>query len=205
MTSGSNVRLTASDGHTFDAYESHPDGAPASIVVVQEIFGVNDHIRSVVDRFAGFGLRHAHSHAMEQMAAAASLFLDGALATRDHIIELGLERNPYYRDAVFNLATLLGLPMTLKESINVAGLATTCGVPEWRGFVSQHDAPTWTRLRNAGAVLGSHGFSPREGQSPVTVSAFWVAGMGLFAFILRLGGFPLAPKFSGVVTIPRPK
>src|SRR4026209_2790962 len=32
---------------------------------------------------------------------------------------------------------LLGLPITLKESINVEGLGTTCGVPEWKGFVSQ--------------------------------------------------------------------
>ncbi|HYE92094.1 MAG TPA: amidase family protein, partial [Terriglobales bacterium] len=48
---------------------------------------------------------------------------------------------------------LRGLPITLKESINVAGLGTTCGVPDWKAFVSQHDAPAWTRLRNAGAVL----------------------------------------------------
>jgi amidase len=48
---------------------------------------------------------------------------------------------------------LLGLPMTLKESINVAGLRTTVGVPEWKDFVSQHDAPAWSRLRAEGAVL----------------------------------------------------
>ncbi len=48
---------------------------------------------------------------------------------------------------------LRGLPITLKESINVTGLGTTCGVPEWKSFVSQHDAPAWTRLREAGAVL----------------------------------------------------
>lgn len=51
------TRLIASDGHELDAYEVHPDGATASIVVVQEIFGVNAHIRSVVDRFASFGYR----------------------------------------------------------------------------------------------------------------------------------------------------
>ena len=51
------IRLTASDGHELDAYEVHPDGASASIVVVQEIFGVNAHIRSVVDRYASFGYR----------------------------------------------------------------------------------------------------------------------------------------------------
>lgn len=49
------ISLTASDGHTLDAYEVKPDGASAAIVVVQEIFGVNAHIRSVVDRFASYG------------------------------------------------------------------------------------------------------------------------------------------------------
>ncbi|HEY7206042.1 MAG TPA: amidase [Methylomirabilota bacterium] len=48
---------------------------------------------------------------------------------------------------------LLGLPITLKESINVNGLGTTCGVPEWKGYVSQHDAPVAARARAAGAVL----------------------------------------------------
>jgi amidase len=48
---------------------------------------------------------------------------------------------------------LLGLPMTLKESINVNGLGTTCGVPEWKGYVSPHDAPAAARTRAAGAVL----------------------------------------------------
>src|SRR5262245_55026607 len=50
-------------------------------------------------------------------------------------------------------AALLGLPITLKESINVAGLPTTCGVPEWKSFVSAHDAPASARLAGAGAVL----------------------------------------------------
>ncbi len=48
---------------------------------------------------------------------------------------------------------LRGLPVTLKESFNVSGLRTTCGVPEWKDFVSKHDAPAWTRLCAAGAVL----------------------------------------------------
>ena len=48
---------------------------------------------------------------------------------------------------------LLGLPMTLKESINVQGLPTCCGVAAWKGFVSQHDAPATVRVKAAGAVL----------------------------------------------------
>jgi amidase len=50
-------------------------------------------------------------------------------------------------------AALLGLPYTIKESFNVAGLETTCGVPEWKGYVSAHDAPAAARLRKAGTVL----------------------------------------------------
>ncbi|NLD75736.1 MAG: dienelactone hydrolase family protein [Acidimicrobiales bacterium] len=48
------------DGHRFSAYRSDPapdtGRSPAGVVVVQEIFGVNQHIRDVVDRFgeAGF-------------------------------------------------------------------------------------------------------------------------------------------------------
>jgi carboxymethylenebutenolidase len=50
------TQLQASDGHKFDAYIAQPSGEPkAGIVVLQEIFGVNAHIRSVADRFARAG------------------------------------------------------------------------------------------------------------------------------------------------------
>lgn len=53
---GNHVTLTASDGHTFAAYRAEPIGHPrGAIVVIQEIFGVNHHIRSVTDRFAALG------------------------------------------------------------------------------------------------------------------------------------------------------
>ena len=50
------IRLTASDGFAFRAWRAAPDGAPrGGLVVVQEIFGVNAHIRSVADGFAADG------------------------------------------------------------------------------------------------------------------------------------------------------
>ncbi len=50
------VKLFAADGHPFDAYVASPEGTPrAALVVVQEIFGVNAHIRSVADNFASEG------------------------------------------------------------------------------------------------------------------------------------------------------
>jgi carboxymethylenebutenolidase len=42
------AKPTAADGHVLGAYENHPADAHAGIVVVEEIFGVNAHIRSVV-------------------------------------------------------------------------------------------------------------------------------------------------------------
>lgn len=50
------LNLTASDGHRLGAYRADPSAAPvAGIVVIQEIFGVNHHIRNVCDRFAAEG------------------------------------------------------------------------------------------------------------------------------------------------------
>lgn len=50
------TQLQAADGHKFDAYITQPAGEPkAGIVVVQEIYGVNAHIRSVADRYARIG------------------------------------------------------------------------------------------------------------------------------------------------------
>lgn len=48
--------LTAADGHAFDAYLAQPTGpARGALVVVQEIFGVNSHIRAVADGYAADG------------------------------------------------------------------------------------------------------------------------------------------------------
>lgn len=53
---GEHVKLQASDGHEFDAYVAHPAGEPiAGLVVIQEAFGVNSHIRSVTDGWAKDG------------------------------------------------------------------------------------------------------------------------------------------------------
>jgi carboxymethylenebutenolidase len=50
------VTLKAADGHELGAYVARPVGEPiAGLVVVQEIFGVNAHIRSVADGYARDG------------------------------------------------------------------------------------------------------------------------------------------------------
>jgi carboxymethylenebutenolidase len=50
------VKLQANDGHELDAYVAEPAGKLwGALVVVQEIFGVNQHMRSVADRFSQEG------------------------------------------------------------------------------------------------------------------------------------------------------
>jgi carboxymethylenebutenolidase len=70
--------LTADDGFSLSAYLAEPEGSPrGGIVVVQEIFGVNSHIRSVADGYAADGY----------LAIAPALF---DRAERD--VELGYEQ-----------------------------------------------------------------------------------------------------------------
>jgi carboxymethylenebutenolidase len=53
---GKFIELAAGDGHKFGAYEAMPAGkARGGLVVIQEIFGVNDHIRWVADGYADDG------------------------------------------------------------------------------------------------------------------------------------------------------
>jgi len=53
---GHAIELTAADGFALSAYRADPVGTPrGGLVVVQEIFGVNSHIRSICDGFAADG------------------------------------------------------------------------------------------------------------------------------------------------------
>ncbi|MGD0076684.1 MAG: dienelactone hydrolase family protein, partial [Candidatus Binataceae bacterium] len=53
---GETITLTTKDGIKIGAYRARPTGTPlGGMVVVQEIFGVNHHIRTVADRFAAAG------------------------------------------------------------------------------------------------------------------------------------------------------
>jgi amidase len=48
---------------------------------------------------------------------------------------------------------LLGLPVTVKESYNIAGLPTTWGIPAQKDFTPAEDALTITRVKEAGGVI----------------------------------------------------
>jgi carboxymethylenebutenolidase len=53
---GTQITLTTSDGHELSAYRADPSGKPrGGVLVIQEIFGVNPHIRAVCDAYAKDG------------------------------------------------------------------------------------------------------------------------------------------------------
>jgi len=51
------------------------------------------------------------------------------------------------------LGPLLGVPMTIKDSFNVAGLHTTWGNPAFKDYVAERDATVVQRLKQAGAII----------------------------------------------------
>ncbi|GBQ20812.1 carboxymethylenebutenolidase [Acidiphilium acidophilum DSM 700] len=55
MILGEMIELTSADGHKFQAYAAGDPKSPRALVVVQEIFGVNRHMRDVADRLAQSG------------------------------------------------------------------------------------------------------------------------------------------------------
>jgi carboxymethylenebutenolidase len=56
MNMGTMIELHAADGTVVPAYEARPAGTPkGAVVVIQEIFGVNSHIRNVADGYAAEG------------------------------------------------------------------------------------------------------------------------------------------------------
>jgi amidase len=52
-----------------------------------------------------------------------------------------------------NWGPLHGVPMTIKESFNLAGLPTTFGNPVWKGNIPAANSVVVDRLESAGAVI----------------------------------------------------
>ncbi len=88
---GEQVTLTAADGHELGAYLARPDGeARAGLVVCQEIFGVNGHIRAVVHGFAAEGYLTVAPALFDRVERGVELAYDEAGFTRGRGLRSGL-------------------------------------------------------------------------------------------------------------------
>ena len=89
---GETIKLTAEDGHEFDAYVALPDGTPkGGVVVMQEIFGVNEHIRRDTDKFAAHGYAAIAPAVFDRIERGVELGYDeaGFAKGRSIVMELG--------------------------------------------------------------------------------------------------------------------
>ena len=92
---GQHVKLKAADGFELDAYVAHPEGEPfGGLVVVQEIFGVNAHIRSVTDRFAKDGFLAVAPALFDRIQPGFDVGYEGedALAARNIVPKLSFDK-----------------------------------------------------------------------------------------------------------------
>lgn len=141
---GEHIGLTAEDGHKLNAYAARPDGpAKGGLVVVQEIFGVNAHIRAVADGFAAEGYLAVAPALFDRIRPGIELDYD----------EAGVSEGRALRPEVSWEATVLDVnaAMTLAAGAGKVGVVGYC----WGGSVAWLAA---TRLKPAAAVgyYGGH-------------------------------------------------
>ncbi|MFC5230745.1 amidase [Pseudonocardia zijingensis] len=94
----------------------------------------------------------ARIDAVDPAVNAITIRFGEALAEADRVDERVRSGEP--------LGPLAGVPFTVKENIDVAGYATTHGVPHFRDAVAAADAPPVRRLRAAGAIPVGHSNMP---------------------------------------------
>ena len=151
---GQFIDLKAKDGFIFPAYVAEPAGKPrGAVVVVQEIFGVNSHIRAVADGYAAEGY----------LAVAPSTF---------HRVKPGVELG-YSDDDMkngFGLKTAVealpapGVLQDLQAAVDYASKAGKVGIVGycWGGLLTWRAAAEVSGLSAAAPYYGGGMTSPEE-------------------------------------------
>jgi carboxymethylenebutenolidase len=154
MQMGSFVDLKAADGFEFPAYVAQPAGKPkGGVVVLQEIFGVNSHIRSVADDYAVQGY----------LAVAPSTF---------HRVKMGVDLGYSPDDisagsalkAAVELLPAPGVMQDIQVAIGHAASAGKVGIVGycWGGLLTWRAACTLDGLAAAAPYYGGGMTTPDE-------------------------------------------
>lgn len=148
------VYLTAADGLAFPAYVARPDAAPrGGIVVLQEIFGINAHIRAVAEGYAAQGY----------LAIAPATF---------HRVQTGVELGYTPEDVAAGVklkAAVEGLPapgvlQDVQAAVDAAAEAGPVGVVGycWGGLLAWRAASLLSGVRAAVPYYGGGMTTPTE-------------------------------------------
>lgn len=106
---GHKVELVAADGHVLDAWVADPAGKPiGGLLVIQEIFGLNGHIRSVCDRFAEAGFLAVAPAPFDRIGKELTVAYDDVAGGRELIGRLEADRTMLDFAAAVEYATRAG-------------------------------------------------------------------------------------------------
>ncbi len=150
------TRLTSSDGHEFEGYEVHPEGATASVVIVQEIFGVNGHIRSVVDRYAAMGYRTIAPALFDRVQRNVELDYTAEGVAEGRALRVGLEWDDSMLDVAASVAAV-------SDTGPVAVIGYCYGGSI--AWLAAHDLPIAAAVGYYGGQI--HGFRTKSPAVPV--------------------------------------
>ncbi|HYZ34233.1 MAG TPA: dienelactone hydrolase family protein [Crenalkalicoccus sp.] len=131
------LTLTAADGHTLAAYATAPATPRAGLVVVQEIFGVNRHMRRVCDDFAAAGYAVVAPALFDRVQRGVELGYAPEEVARGRDLRAGIDPGATLLDI---LAAAAALPAGLAR-----GIVGYC----WGGTVAWHGATRSTAFRAA--------------------------------------------------------
>jgi len=148
--------IQAEDGHRLDLYIARPASPPiAGLVVLQEIFGVNAHIRSIADAFAQDGFLAVAPALFDRIEKSIQLGYEGA--DRDRAMACLKQMNP--SNAIKDVAATLAYArqVTGKKPASSA----TAGVGSSPGYLP-HACNQTLRLPTMPAASATSPKKPRR-------------------------------------------
>jgi carboxymethylenebutenolidase len=138
-TMGETITLKASDGHELAAWKADPAGAArGGLVVIQEIFGVNSHIRGVADGFAADGYATIAPALFDRVERGVELGYEEDGRTRGRAIRAEIAWDDALNDIAAAVAALSGMKVGVVgycwggslawlAATRVAGVAASAG------------------------------------------------------------------------------
>ncbi len=146
---GKMLELTAADGFKLAAYRADPAGKPkAGLVVIQEIFGVNHHIRNVTDRFAAMGYAALAPALFDRAERGIDIGYDAAAVERGRNLRAAVALDDTLKDMAAVIASLQpagkvavigycwGGSLAFLAATRASGLA--CAVGYYGGMIAAH-------------------------------------------------------------------
>lgn len=139
---GTTIDIATTDGHKLTGYRAEPSGAPrGGLVVIQEIFGVNSHIRAVADGFAADGYVALAPALFDRVEPGIELGYAPEDVEKGREIRAEIDYDDAVRDVGAAVTALAGLPV---------GVVGYC----WGGSLAWSAA---TRLDGLQAAVGYYG------------------------------------------------